>query len=306
MTHRVLVGMSMHEARERDELQRRADEQGATLAFLQHGEPSLVAELDRLAAARVEHVTLERVALGGESGSGKSMTAKAIMRLDPGVRLTGSIVLDGQEVLTASPRRLRALRGQAAAMVFQDPMTALNPVLTIGEQVAEPLRVRGVPRREALRRAADMLDRLGVPSARARLRAYPSEFSGGMRQRVVLAAALITGPALLIADEPTTALDVRVQQQVLDLNEDQSRELGLAVLLISHDLAIVAGLAHRVAVMRGGTLREEGDVDRVFAHPRDPYTRALLASIPRLDQDPAVRLATVAESMGSDRKEAGS
>ena len=239
----------------------------------------------------------ERVALVGESGSGKSMTAKAVMRLDPTVRLGGSIRLGGTEIVGAPERRVRALRGSAVSMVFQDPMTALNPVLTIGAQVAEPLVIRGVGRREARRRALEMLDRLGVPDAARRMSAYPAEFSGGMRQRVVMAAALVAQPALLIADEPTTALDVRVQEQVLDLIEEQSRELGLAVLLITHDLAIVAGLAHRVAVMYRGTIVENRPVDELFADPSHPYTRGLLGSIPRIDADPSVRLRTVDQFM---------
>lgn len=180
-------------------------------------------------------------------------------------------------------------------MIFQDPMTALNPVLTIGEQVAEPLLVRGVSKKEAYRRAAEMLDRLRVPKAKERLRAYPGQFSGGMRQRVVMAAALIAQPRLLIADEPTTALDVRVQEQVLDILEEQSRELNLAVLFITHDLAIVAGLAQSVAVMFRGRLVEQQPVDDLFAHPQHPYTRGLIGSVPRLDADPGVRLKTVAD-----------
>jgi len=242
----------------------------------------------------------ERVALVGESGSGKSMTAKAVMRLDPTVDLSGSIRVVGQEVIGVPERAVRRLRGSAVSMVFQDPMTALNPVLTIGDQVAEPLRLRGVSRREARSRAIDMLDRLGVPSAARRIDAFPYEFSGGMRQRVVMAAALIGGPDVLIADEPTTALDVRVQEQVLDLLEEQSRELGLAVLLITHDLAIVAGFAHRVVVMRHGRIVEDRPVDDVFAAPQHPYTRGLLASIPSVDDDPTARLRTVDDVMQED------
>jgi peptide/nickel transport system ATP-binding protein len=245
----------------------------------------------------------ERVALVGESGSGKSMTAKAILRLDPTVELAGSIQVNGTEVIGSSERAVRAVRGSTASMVFQDPMTALNPVLTIGDQVAEPLVIRGVSRKQARRRAIDMLDRLGVPDAARRLSAYPYEFSGGMRQRVVMAAALIGNPSLLIADEPTTALDVRVQEQVLDLIEEQSRELGLAVLLITHDLAIVAGLADRVAVMYRGSIVEDRPVDDLFATPQAPYTRGLLSSIPRIDHDPAQRLRTVDEFLASEASE---
>ncbi|HKU32014.1 MAG TPA: ABC transporter ATP-binding protein [Arthrobacter sp.] len=235
----------------------------------------------------------ERLALVGESGSGKSLTARSILQLDSALKLEGSITWKGCELLGASRRVLQKVRGAEISMIFQDPMTALNPVLTIGEQVAEPLLVRGVPRRKAYARAVEMLDRLGVPKAKERMRAYPGQFSGGMRQRVVMAAALVAQPQLLIADEPTTALDVRVQEQVLDLLEEQSRELNLAVLFITHDLAIVAGLAQRVAVMFRGRLVEEKPVDELFDHPDHPYTQGLIGSIPRIDLDPDTRLTTV-------------
>ncbi|MFI6921077.1 ABC transporter ATP-binding protein [Nonomuraea spiralis] len=242
----------------------------------------------------------ERVALVGESGSGKSITARAILQLNRALVYDGSIRWDGTELIGAGERRMRRLRGSEISMIFQDPMTALNPVLTIGQQVAEPLVVRGVARREALRRAAEMLDRLGVPKAKERLKAYPGQFSGGMRQRVVMAAALIAEPRLLIADEPTTALDVRVQEQVLDLIEAMSREMSLSVLFITHDLAIVAGLANRVAVMYRGRLVEDRPVDELFANPRHPYTRGLIGSIPRLDADPDTRLRTVGDFMATE------
>ncbi|RSN11579.1 ABC transporter ATP-binding protein [Nonomuraea sp. WAC 01424] len=242
----------------------------------------------------------ERVALVGESGSGKSITARAILQLNRALVYDGSIRWDGTELIGAGERRMRRLRGSEISMIFQDPMTALNPVLTIGQQVAEPLVVRGVARREALRRAAEMLDRLGVPKAKERLKAYPGQFSGGMRQRVVMAAALIAEPRLLIADEPTTALDVRVQEQVLDLIEAMSREMSLSVLFITHDLAIVAGLANRVAVMYRGRLVEDRPVDELFANPRHPYTRGLIGSIPRLDADPDTRLQTVGDFMATE------
>ncbi|MBT0993704.1 ABC transporter ATP-binding protein [Cellulomonas sp. DKR-3] len=239
----------------------------------------------------------ERLALVGESGSGKSTVAKALVQLDPTLEVTGSVRFDDDELVGASARALRRVRGAQVAMIFQDPMTALNPVQRIADQVAEPLVIRGVPRREARARAVEMLDRLGVPRAAERARAYPSEFSGGMRQRVVMAAALIGGPRLLVADEPTTALDVRVQEQVLDLIEEQSRELDLAVLFITHDLGSVAGLADRVAVMQGGHVVEERAVDDLYADPRHPYTRGLLASVPRIDADPERRLLTVADHL---------
>ncbi|GAA4844589.1 ABC transporter ATP-binding protein [Luteimicrobium xylanilyticum] len=239
----------------------------------------------------------ERVALVGESGSGKSTVAKALVRLDPGVEVAGSVQFDDAELVGAPERTLRAVRGAGISMIFQDPMAALNPVRRIVDQVAEPLLIRGVGRREAARRAVEMLDRLGVPRAAERARSYPTEFSGGMRQRVVMAAALVGGPQLLVADEPTTALDVRVQEQVLDLVVQQSDELGLAVLFITHDLGIVAGLADRVAVMRHGRIVEDGPVDRVFLEPQHPYTRGLIGAVPRIDADPGRRLATVADSL---------
>ncbi|MGV9771437.1 ABC transporter ATP-binding protein [Streptosporangium sp. NPDC003464] len=254
----------------------------------------------------VEGLTLaicpgERVALVGESGSGKSITARAVLQLNRSLTYDGSIRWDGTELLGAGERRMQRVRGSEISMIFQDPMTALNPVLTIGQQVAEPLLVRGVARREALRRAAEMLDRLGVPKAKERLKAYPGQFSGGMRQRVVMAAALIAEPRLLIADEPTTALDVRVQEQVLDLIETMSREMNLAVLFITHDLAIVAGLANRVAVMYRGHLVEDRPVDELFENPQHAYTRGLIGSIPRLDADPNTRLQTVEDFMATER-----
>ncbi|MBL7492620.1 ABC transporter ATP-binding protein [Frankia sp. AgB1.9] len=235
----------------------------------------------------------ERVALVGESGSGKSVTARGILQLDPSIRLTGSVEVARQQLIGAAPNTVRGIRGRVASMVFQDPMTALNPVLTVGDQVAEPLRLAGTSRKEAMRQAADMLDRLGVPNARARLGAYPQEFSGGMRQRVVLAAALIGQPSLLIADEPTTALDVLMQEQILDLIVRQSDDLRLAVLLITHDLGLVAGATDRVYVMRSGEIVEEALVDDLFAHPEHPYTRALLGAVPTLDHDPEIPLTPV-------------
>jgi oligopeptide/dipeptide ABC transporter ATP-binding protein len=225
----------------------------------------------------------ERVALVGESGSGKSVTARAVLRLDPELRVSGSVRLGGQELLTLPDKEMRSVRGARVGMVFQDPMSALNPLMTIGAQVAEPLRAAGVGRAQAHHRAVELLGELGVADAAARMRAYPHEFSGGMRQRVVLAKALIREPELLIADEPTTALDVRVQQQVLALLDRVARDRSLAVLLITHDLGIVAGFAQRVAVMYSGRKVHTGDVHAVFGAADHPYTAGLLAAVPRLD-----------------------
>jgi oligopeptide/dipeptide ABC transporter ATP-binding protein len=227
----------------------------------------------------------ERVALVGESGSGKSLTARALMRLDRVAKLSGRVDFDGTDLLTLSERDMARLRGGSIAMVFQDPMSFLDPLMTIGDQVAETLRIRGVARPEARKRALAVLDELGVDRAAERLDSYPHEFSGGMRQRVVLAMALVGEPRLLIADEPTTALDVRVQDQVLDLLDEVSTRRGLAVLFITHDLGVVAGFAERVMVMYSGRVVEDGAVDAVFADPRHPYTRGLIKAVPRIDQD---------------------
>jgi oligopeptide/dipeptide ABC transporter ATP-binding protein len=236
----------------------------------------------------------DRVALVGESGSGKSVTARAIMRLDAHFALSGSVRLDGTELLDLKERDMVRVRGSRIGMVFQDPMDALNPLQTIGEQVAEPLRIRGVPRTEAIDRARLMLDELGVVRAGERMHSYPHEFSGGMRQRVVLAMALIAEPDVLIADEPTTALDVRVQKQVLDLLEEVAeRRRKLAVLLITHDLAVVAGFAKRVVVMYAGRKVEECSTTQLFEQPSHPYTAALLRALPRIDR-PIDRLEPIA------------
>ncbi len=227
----------------------------------------------------------ERVALVGESGSGKSVTARAIMQLDEEATLRGSIRLAGTELVGAGEKRMRALRGAEVSMVFQDPLRTLNPLRRIGDQIAEPLRIRGASRADAMSSAEEMLDSLGVVDAKARMKAYPFEFSGGMRQRVALAIALIARPKLLIADEPTTALDTRVQERVLQLIDEAARERDAAVLLITHDLGVVAGFADRVAVMYSGRKVEDAPVDQLYASPSHPYTEGLLAAVPRLDAD---------------------
>ncbi|HEV2517180.1 MAG TPA: ABC transporter ATP-binding protein [Devosia sp.] len=226
----------------------------------------------------------ERVALVGESGSGKSVTAQALMRLNPRVRLSGRVDFDGADLLQLSAGQMAALRGSRIGMVFQDPMSSLDPLMTIGDQVAETLRIRGIGRQEARRRALEVLDELKVERAVERLESYPHEFSGGMRQRVVLAMALVGEPDLLIADEPTTALDVRVQERVLDLLDEISRRRGLAVLLITHDMGIVAGFADRVMVMYSGRIVEENEAAQLFREPQHPYTRGLLEAVPRADR----------------------
>jgi oligopeptide transport system ATP-binding protein len=226
-----------------------------------------------------------RLGLIGESGSGKSQVLLAIIGLlAGGARAAGSVRLAGREILNAPEPLLDRLRGPALAMVFQDPLTSLNPYLTVGRQLTEALaRHQGLGRHAARAAAAQMLERVRIPSPRARLSAYPHQLSGGMRQRVMLAMALLCRPALLLADEPTTALDTTSQAQVLDLLDELTGSLGAALLLVTHDLGIVAGSCDRVAVLYAGRVVETGPVAAIFAAPRHPYTRGLLDSVPRLD-----------------------
>ena len=228
----------------------------------------------------------ETIGVVGESGSGKTMLALAVLGLLPtAARVTGSVRLHGTELLTGSPAEWRSIRGARIAMVFQDPMTALNPMYTVGWQVAECVRLHGrVARDVALQRAVDLLETVGLPEPAQMARRFPHELSGGMRQRVVIAMAIANEPELLIADEPTTALDVTVQAQILDTLRSIRRKTGAAMILISHDLGVVAGVADRVLVMYAGKAVEIGLVDDVFARPRMPYTAGLLASLPALDQ----------------------
>ena len=225
------------------------------------------------------------VALVGESGSGKSVTAMSIVNLLPdNAERSGRILFDGRDLLQATPAELRALRGRAIACVFQDPMGSLNPVFTVGAQIAEPLRLHlGLSRRVALARAEELLVEVGLPEPKRRLSAYPHELSGGQQQRVMIAMALACEPRLLIADEPTTALDVTVQRQILELLARIKAERRMSLLFISHDLGVVGEIADQVVVMRHGQIRETGPVADIFTSPQDAYTRALLASRPRLD-----------------------
>ncbi|RVX41746.1 peptide/nickel transport system ATP-binding protein [Nonomuraea polychroma] len=235
----------------------------------------------------VSYALHEREVLGivGESGSGKSVSSLAVMGLLPrGARVRGRILYRGEDVLKLPARRRRALRGGKIAMIFQDPMTALNPVHTIGDQLAEAVLAHGlVPRKQALARAREMLDLVGIPQAEARLRAYPHEFSGGMRQRAMIAMAVINNPDVIIADEPTTALDVTVQAQILEKLLAVKDAVNAAIVLITHDLGVVAGIAHRVLVMYAGKPVEIGDTDSIFYKPRMPYTAGLLGSMPSLE-----------------------
>ena len=231
----------------------------------------------------------ETLALVGESGCGKSMTALSVMGLVPapaGRIAAGRIVLEGRDIARLPDRALERLRGDRMAMIFQEPMTSLNPVMTIGAQVAEGLRLhRGLSRTEADRRALAVLEEVKIPSAARRFSEYPHQFSGGMRQRVMIAIALACAPALLLADEPTTALDVTIQAQVLGLLADLKDRHGMAMLFITHNLGVVAQIADAVAVMYAGQIVEQGPVQAIFARPRHPYTAALFAAIPRLDLD---------------------
>jgi peptide/nickel transport system ATP-binding protein len=229
----------------------------------------------------------ETLAIVGESGCGKSMTALSLMRLvpePPGRIVSGSIRLGGRDLLTLSEEEMRKVRGNEISMIFQEPMTSLNPVMTIGKQITEALILhRSLNRKQAMKRAIEMLDLVRIPEPKQRAKEYPHQLSGGMRQRAMIAMALACNPKVLIADEPTTALDVTIQAQILDLIIELQREFGAAVVLITHDLGVVAETAHRVIVMYAGRKVEEAEVGELFARPLHPYTTGLMASIPRLD-----------------------
>ncbi len=240
----------------------------------------------------------ETLAIVGESGSGKSVTSLSIMRLLPAAtgRITGGhILFRGRDLATLSEREMRAVRGREIGMIFQEPMTSLNPVHTIGDQISETvIRHEGVSRSRGLERAIEMLALVGIPEPRKRAANYPHQMSGGMRQRAMIAMALSCRPALLIADEPTTALDVTIQAQILELMKDLQRQMGMAIIFITHDLGVVAEVADRVLVMYAAQAVETGPVGEIFANPRMPYTAGLMGSIPRLGaSETKVRLTTI-------------
>jgi oligopeptide transport system ATP-binding protein len=240
------------------------------------------------------------LAIVGESGSGKSVTALSLMRLipdPPGRIAAGRVVFEGQDLLQLSEAQMRSIRGDRIAMIFQEPMSSLNPALTVGLQVAEPINVhRKTPWVQALDMARALLERVRIPDAAHRLHTWPHQYSGGMRQRTMIAMALACQPKLIIADEPTTALDVTVQAQILDLLKELTRETGAALILITHDLGVVARYADEVVVMYAGRVVEQAPAAELYARPRHPYTRGLLASIPRLDGEAGTRLVPISGS----------
>ena len=239
----------------------------------------------------------EILAIVGESGSGKSVTNLSIMNLiasPPGRVAAGEVLLEGRDVLKMSPREVRAIRGKKVAMIFQDPMTCLNPFLKVGTQIVETIVLHeGATRKAARAKAIEMLRKVGIPSPETRIDQYPHQFSGGMRQRVMIAIGLSCDPEILIADEPTSALDVTIQAQILDLMKSLTQDLGTALILITHSLGVVAGLCQRVCVMYAGRIVEQGPVDEIFAHPQHPYTRGLIRAVPRLDRPHRERLYSI-------------
>ena len=239
----------------------------------------------------------ETLGIVGESGCGKSVTMMSILRLipmPPGKIVSGQAIYQDKDLLKMSNDEIRHVRGAQISMVFQDPMTSFNPVITIGNQVAEPLEIHnGVTHKQALERAGEMLKMVGIPNVEERLKEYPHQFSGGMRQRVMIAMSLICTPQILIADEPTTALDVTIQAQIVELVKRLRDELGMAIIWITHDLGIIAGLAQRVLVLYAGFIIEEAPVKELYAHPQHPYTLGLLNSLPRMDETGYRRLTSI-------------
>ncbi len=250
----------------------------------------------------VEHVSFavrpgELVGLVGESGCGKSITALSILgltRMMGTATVTGSIVFEGRDLLRLDEKDVRSVRGRDISMIFQDPVTSLNPVLTIERQITEGLENHlDMSHGDAVKRGVELLERVGIPKAKDRMKDYPHQFSGGMRQRVMIATALSCNPKLLLADEPTTALDVTIQAQILQLMRDLSRDFNAAIILITHDLGVVAGMTERILVMYAGRIVESGPAKPLFAHPHHPYTVGLLGSVPRVDEPRRESLASI-------------
>jgi len=239
----------------------------------------------------------ELLGVVGESGSGKSVTMMSLLKLlpmPPAEIVSGTAKFEDQDLIQLDTNQLRKIRGGKIGFIFQDPMTSLNPVLTIGYQLAEPMREHlDLSRKQARKRSAELLELVGIPMADSRLNDYPHQFSGGMRQRVMIAIALACDPKVLIADEPTTALDVTIQAQILDIVKRLRKELGMAIIWITHDLGVVAGMADRVAVMYGGFIVEEAPVSELYANPKHPYTQGLLKTLPNLEGDRAERLESI-------------
>lgn len=249
----------------------------------------------------------ETLGIVGESGSGKSVSSLAVMGLipsPPGKIESGEVMFEGRDLLKLKAEQMRLIRGKEIAMIFQDPMTSLNPVLTIGTQITESLKLHeGMNNSQARKRAADLLDMVGIPDAYRRLDDYPHQFSGGMRQRVMIAMGLSCNPKLLIADEPTTALDVTIQAQIIELVKQLKDEFNMAMIWITHDLGVVAGIADRIQVMYGGRIMESGSASTVFGDTRHPYTSGLLSSLPRLDSSGEEKLIQIEGSPPDMRNE---
>ncbi len=239
----------------------------------------------------------ELLGIVGESGSGKSVTMMSLLKLlpmPPAEIRSGTINFDGRDIRHVSDGELRKIRGGEIGFIFQDPMTSLNPVFTVGFQLVEPLRLHmGLSKKQARKRAAELLELVGIPDAPARLKDFPHQFSGGMRQRVMIAIALACDPKVLIADEPTTALDVTIQAQILELVKELRQKLGMAIIWITHDLGVIAEIADRVAVMYAGQIVEHAEVKELFANPQHPYTRALLETLPKMGEARAARLPSI-------------
>jgi oligopeptide transport system ATP-binding protein len=236
----------------------------------------------------------ETLGIVGESGSGKSVTMLSILRLTPGKITNGRVMFQGRDLTKLSEDELREIRGNRVAMIFQDPMTSLNPVLTIERQLTEAIELHmGLNHEQAVNRAVELLQLVGIPGARERIGAYPHQFSGGMRQRVMIAMGLACNPALLVADEPTTALDVTIQAQIVELVKKLKDDIGMAIIWITHDLALLAGIADRIMVMYAGQVVERAVADLLYKNPRHPYTIGLLQSIPRLDERNKERLTPI-------------